>query len=77
MERSEGIDGSLVLTLGGFDRSVISWRGREGTGLWPCGRDVIAGIVGALIGGYLAANLFHLPDPISGINLTTIVVAAA
>ena len=38
--------------------------------------DIIAGVLGALIGGYLAANLFHVADPISGINLTTILIAA-
>ncbi len=38
--------------------------------------DIIAGVVGALIGGYLAANLFHVADPISGINITTILIAA-
>ena len=38
--------------------------------------DIIAGVLGALIGGYLASQLFHVADPISGINLTTIIVAA-
>jgi uncharacterized membrane protein YeaQ/YmgE (transglycosylase-associated protein family) len=37
--------------------------------------DIILGIVGALIGGFLAAALFNVPNPVSGINVTTIVVA--
>ncbi len=37
--------------------------------------DIIVGIVGALVGGYLAANLLGIPDAVNGINLGSIVVA--
>jgi uncharacterized membrane protein YeaQ/YmgE (transglycosylase-associated protein family) len=37
--------------------------------------DIILGIVGALVGGFLAGALFNVPDPISGLNVTTIIVA--
>jgi uncharacterized membrane protein YeaQ/YmgE (transglycosylase-associated protein family) len=37
--------------------------------------DMILGIVGALVGGFLAGALFGIPDPISGVNVTTIIVA--
>jgi len=37
--------------------------------------DIIVGVVGALIGGFLATNLLHMADPVSGINVTTIAVA--
>jgi len=37
--------------------------------------DIILGIVGALVGGFLATNLFGLGDLVSGINLTTLIVA--
>ena len=37
--------------------------------------DIIVGVVGALIGGFLASALFHMPDAVSGINVTTIIVA--
>jgi uncharacterized membrane protein YeaQ/YmgE (transglycosylase-associated protein family) len=37
--------------------------------------DLITGVVGAVIGGYLAAKILGMADPISGINLNTIVVA--
>lgn len=37
--------------------------------------DIILGIIGAIVGGFLAGALFGVQDPISGFNLTTIVVA--
>jgi uncharacterized membrane protein YeaQ/YmgE (transglycosylase-associated protein family) len=37
--------------------------------------DIILGIVGALVGGFLAGTLFNVPDPLTGINITTIFIA--
>lgn len=37
--------------------------------------DIIIGIVGALVGGFIASALFNVPDPLSGINLTTIFIS--
>jgi uncharacterized membrane protein YeaQ/YmgE (transglycosylase-associated protein family) len=37
--------------------------------------DIIVGVVGALIGGFLAATLFNIPDAVNGINVTSIFVA--
>jgi len=37
--------------------------------------DIIIGVVGALIGGYLATNLLHIKAAVTGINLETILVA--
>jgi uncharacterized membrane protein YeaQ/YmgE (transglycosylase-associated protein family) len=37
--------------------------------------DIIVGAVGAVIGGFLAATLFHIPDAVNGINVTSILVA--
>ena len=37
--------------------------------------DIILGIIGAVVGGFLAGALFGIPDPISGFDLTTLVVA--
>lgn len=37
--------------------------------------DIILGIIGAIVGGFLAGALFGVPDPVSGINVTTLVVA--
>ena len=39
--------------------------------------DLIMGVVGALVGGFLAGAIFGIPDPISGFNLTTLIVAGA
>ena len=37
--------------------------------------DIILGIIGALIGGFLAGALFNIPNAVSGFNITTLVVA--
>ena len=81
------LDGSVIARKEGENRGILSrlvvgliagWLAGlivRGRGYGIVG-DIIAGVVGALIGGYLAANLFHIADPISGINLTTIIIAA-
>ena len=40
-----------------------------------CLGDIIVGIVGGLVGGFLASQLFNMPDAINGFNLGSIVVA--
>jgi uncharacterized membrane protein YeaQ/YmgE (transglycosylase-associated protein family) len=37
--------------------------------------DIIVGIVGAVIGGFLASTLLNMPDAVNGINITSILVA--
>ena len=37
--------------------------------------DIIVGVVGALIGGFLAATLLNIPDAMNGINVISILVA--
>ena len=37
--------------------------------------NIIMGIVGALVGGWLASTLFNMPDAVNGINIGSIVVA--
>jgi uncharacterized membrane protein YeaQ/YmgE (transglycosylase-associated protein family) len=37
--------------------------------------DIIVGILGALIGGFLASAVFGMPDAVNGINVTSILVA--
>ncbi len=37
--------------------------------------DLLLGIVGALIGGFIAGALFGIPNPVNGINITSIIVA--
>jgi uncharacterized membrane protein YeaQ/YmgE (transglycosylase-associated protein family) len=48
----------------------------EGGGYGLIG-DIIAGVIGAVIGGYLASRLFHVVNPINGITVETILIAAA
>jgi len=37
--------------------------------------DIIVGVVGGLLGGYLASYFLHIKNPMSGINLESILVA--
>ena len=37
--------------------------------------NIAVGVIGALIGGWLAGALLNIQNPISGFNLTTFVVA--
>jgi uncharacterized membrane protein YeaQ/YmgE (transglycosylase-associated protein family) len=39
------------------------------------GGDILLGIIGAIVGGFLAGALFDIPQPINGLNFTTIVMA--
>ena len=37
--------------------------------------DIVVGVVGALIGGWLATTFLKMPNPVNGINIGTILVA--
>ncbi len=37
--------------------------------------DIVVGVVGALIGGFLGSSLFGIQNAVNGINLTSILVA--
>ena len=37
--------------------------------------DIVVGVVGALIGGFLASTLLNMPNAVNGINVTSILVA--
>jgi uncharacterized membrane protein YeaQ/YmgE (transglycosylase-associated protein family) len=37
--------------------------------------DIVVGVIGGLVGGFLAANLFGVPNAVNGINVGSIVVA--
>lgn len=44
-------------------------------GGFGCIGDIVVGVIGGLLGGYIASRFFHIGDPMSGINLTSIVIA--
>jgi len=44
-------------------------------GGFGCVGDIIVGVVGGLLGGWLASSFFHMGNPMSGINIESIVVA--
>jgi len=46
----------------------------KGSGFGLLG-DVILGVVGALLGGFVASRFLGIADPISGFNITTILIA--
>lgn len=46
----------------------------KGSGYGALG-DILLGIIGAVIGGFIAGTLFGVSDPVSILNVTTIVVA--
>lgn len=37
--------------------------------------DIVVGIVGAMIGGFLAGTLLGIPNAVNGVNLSSIIVA--
>jgi uncharacterized membrane protein YeaQ/YmgE (transglycosylase-associated protein family) len=37
--------------------------------------DIIVGVIGAIVGGFLAGALFGVPNAVNGLNLGSIVVA--
>jgi uncharacterized membrane protein YeaQ/YmgE (transglycosylase-associated protein family) len=68
------IMGILVWIIVGIIAGWLAGLVMRGSGYGIVG-DMVLGIVGALVGGFLAGALFNIPDPISGLNLTTLIVA--
>ncbi len=60
----------VVGLVAGFLASQVM-KGR-GSGLLG---DLVLGVVGALLGGFLASVLLKMPDAVNGINVTSILVA--
>jgi uncharacterized membrane protein YeaQ/YmgE (transglycosylase-associated protein family) len=44
-------------------------------GGYGCVGDIIVGVIGGLLGGWIASHFFGMGDPMSGINLLSIGVA--
>jgi uncharacterized membrane protein YeaQ/YmgE (transglycosylase-associated protein family) len=62
----------VVGLIAGFFAGLVVKGGGYG-----CIGDVIVGVVGGLLGGFVASYFFHLGDPMSGINLESIMIAFA
>ncbi len=59
----------IVGAIAGWLASMIA-----GGGLGLIG-NIILGIVGAFVGGWLAGEIFNLPYHVTGFNLTSVLVA--
>jgi uncharacterized membrane protein YeaQ/YmgE (transglycosylase-associated protein family) len=71
MEISMGILSWIVVgLLAGWLAGVVVKGGGYG-----CFGDIIVGVIGGLLGGFLASYFFHIGDPMSGINFQSILIA--
>ena len=66
--------GPLTWLVVGAIAGWLAGQVMKGSGFGLIG-DIVIGVIGALVGGWLAGTFFNVPDAISGFNLTTIVVA--
>jgi uncharacterized membrane protein YeaQ/YmgE (transglycosylase-associated protein family) len=66
--------GLLAWIVVGAIAGWLAGQVMKGSGFGLIG-DIVIGVIGALVGGWLASTLFNVPDAINGFNLTTIVVA--
>jgi uncharacterized membrane protein YeaQ/YmgE (transglycosylase-associated protein family) len=66
--------GLLAWIIVGLIAGWLAGLVMRGSGYGVLG-DIIIGIVGALVGGFLASALFDVSDPLTGIDVTTLVVA--
>lgn len=66
--------GLLTWIIVGAIAGWLAGKVMGGSGFGLIG-DIVIGVIGALVGGWLAGALFHVQGAISGFNLTTIVVA--
>jgi len=66
--------GLLTWIVVGAIAGWLAGQVMKGSGFGLIG-DIVIGVIGALVGGWLAGTFFKVPDAISGFNLTTIVVA--
>ena len=66
--------GILAWIIVGIIAGWLAGLVMKGRGFGVLG-DMLLGIVGAIVGGFLAGALFNIPNPINGVNVTTLVVA--
>ena len=66
--------GLLAWIVVGLVAGWLASRVMKGRGSGLIG-DLVLGVVGALLGGFLASVLLKIPNAVNGINVTSIVVA--
>lgn len=66
--------GVLVWVVTGLIAGWLAGLVLHGSGYGVVG-DVILGVLGALVGGFLASAVFRVPDAARGFNIPTIIVA--
>jgi uncharacterized membrane protein YeaQ/YmgE (transglycosylase-associated protein family) len=66
--------GILAWIIVGLIAGWLAGKVMRGGGFGLIG-DIIVGVIGGLLGGFIASHFFHVGDPMSGINLTSIVIA--
>ena len=66
--------GLLAWIVVGLVAGWLASRVMKGHGSGLVG-DLVLGVVGALLGGFLASALLKIPDAVNGINVTSILVA--
>jgi uncharacterized membrane protein YeaQ/YmgE (transglycosylase-associated protein family) len=66
--------GILTWIIVGIIAGWLAGKVTRGGGFGLIG-DLVIGVVGALLGGFLASSLLKIPGPISGFNLETLAVA--
>ncbi len=66
--------GILIWIIVGIIAGWLAGLVMKGGGYGIIG-DMILGIIGALVGGFLAGAIFNIANPISGFNITTLVIA--
>jgi uncharacterized membrane protein YeaQ/YmgE (transglycosylase-associated protein family) len=60
----------IVGLIAGWLANQVMRRGRGNAAT-----DIVVGIVGALVGGFLASQLFGVSNAVNGVNVGSIVVA--
>lgn len=66
--------GLLAWLIVGLIAGWLAGQVMKGGGYGLVG-DIVVGVVGALIGGFLGSSLFGIQNAVNGINLTSILVA--
>ena len=66
--------GLLSWIIVGLIAGWLAGRVMKGGGFGLIG-DIVVGVIGGLLGGFIASYFFHVGDLMSGINLTSILIA--